>query len=553
MVLLGSSGKSHGGAECSWDPPGRGASKLASTLLLPALTGHDKCKHVDGPAGPSSGRLGQRHVLCLVMFVGTFFQYLQRSVMNSAVVGADSMAAELGWSNAGKGLVLSGFFYGYSLGQIPAGWFSSRFGGRPVFFILGLATCLNMAVPRVAAGGAGLVAALRVAVGLAQSPMWPNAMGLLSQWTVPSERSRLLAWSGSSMPLAYFTGIFLTTFLMHAIGWRAVFFGYGVVALLWVPLWHRFGWSMPEEHPRISEEERRFILSSRLDASPPAASALPRSVPWAAIFSQKAVWAVLVADSILGAFANAVFFGFVPTYMHYQLGLSIHSTGFWGAAPQLGYFFLTMTVAPLADELIRRGTDLTHVRKLFSVVPAFIAALCSLLLAFLTSTIGPSHSHGDGSKGGHGVSDSAAVVAAILLVSLVTAVQGAAISGSTASIMDMTKEYTPVVAGVSNSCWALLSGLASTFVGFLLDHGNCPQGNTMSSHGSSLADAMDSETCTQAWCTAFGCAGFLFLAQGVVFGLFGSSQPLHLPAAVDQENNKEPSTLPAPFDGICCE
>jgi hypothetical protein len=81
-----------------------------------------------------------------------------------------------------------------------------------------------------------------------------------------------------------------------------------------------------------------------------------------------------------------------------------------------------------------------------------------------------------------------------------------------------------VLAGLDNTGWALMSALSSTFVGMLLDWGNCEQEGA--SGPMSLADL---ESCDMAWRTAFGLAALLYLAQGGIFVWWGSSEPLKIP------------------------
>jgi MFS family permease len=54
--------------------------------------------------------------------------------------------AEFDWSKSTKSSLLSSFFYGYAITQIPGGWLADRFGGRRVYgtalAISGIATLL---------------------------------------------------------------------------------------------------------------------------------------------------------------------------------------------------------------------------------------------------------------------------------------------------------------------------------------------------------------------------------------------------------------------------
>ena len=65
-----------------------------------------------------------------------FICQIDRVSISVAIV---PMAAEFGWDDVTKGLVLGSFFVGYLATQIVGGWMANRFGGKPV---LGIAVLL---------------------------------------------------------------------------------------------------------------------------------------------------------------------------------------------------------------------------------------------------------------------------------------------------------------------------------------------------------------------------------------------------------------------------
>ena len=76
--------------------------------------------------------------------------------------------AEFDWSKSTKSSLLSSFFYGYAITQIPGGWLADRFGGRRVYgtalAISGIATLL---MPVGARTNIIILYVLRIIVGLA--------------------------------------------------------------------------------------------------------------------------------------------------------------------------------------------------------------------------------------------------------------------------------------------------------------------------------------------------------------------------------------------------
>lgn len=74
------------------------------------------------------------------------------------------------WDQSQRGLVLSSFFWGYVVTQVPAGMLAQRYGPK-LFLMAGVVGCslLTIVTPLVAAwGGWRLMCALRVGEGLFQ-------------------------------------------------------------------------------------------------------------------------------------------------------------------------------------------------------------------------------------------------------------------------------------------------------------------------------------------------------------------------------------------------
>ena len=74
----------------------------------------------------------KRYVMMSWLLVALLLCYIDRVLMSLAAI---EMQKEFGWSDSGKGLVLSSFFVGYLIMQILGGIVSNRFGGRNTFLL----------------------------------------------------------------------------------------------------------------------------------------------------------------------------------------------------------------------------------------------------------------------------------------------------------------------------------------------------------------------------------------------------------------------------------
>jgi ACS family sodium-dependent inorganic phosphate cotransporter len=77
-------------------------------------------------AVPAVGRWPRRYTVVALGFLAAFVCYIDRVNISVAIL---AMQDAFGWTETTKGLVLSAFFVGYMLFQVPSGWLASRVGG----------------------------------------------------------------------------------------------------------------------------------------------------------------------------------------------------------------------------------------------------------------------------------------------------------------------------------------------------------------------------------------------------------------------------------------
>lgn len=97
------------------------------------------------------------------------------------------------WNETIQGVILSSFYWGYIVTHIPGGILVERFGGK-VLLLSGIVatsvlTCLTPV--SITAGGAYLLIANRVVMGLCQGFIYAAVFGLLSTWIPLRERTTL--------------------------------------------------------------------------------------------------------------------------------------------------------------------------------------------------------------------------------------------------------------------------------------------------------------------------------------------------------------------------
>ncbi len=96
---------------------------------------------------------------------------------------------DLGIDIERAGLLISAFFWGYALGQVPAGWLSDRFGARHMLALYILTWSLLTGLLGTAQSFWPAVLLL-FGCGLAQAGAYPTAAGIVSKWVPFASRGR---------------------------------------------------------------------------------------------------------------------------------------------------------------------------------------------------------------------------------------------------------------------------------------------------------------------------------------------------------------------------
>merc|ERR1719433_367592 len=93
----------------------------------------------------------RRWFTVVMVFLGIFFVYCARVNLSVAI---EPMSCEFNWSSKTQGLVLSSFFWGYIVMQVPGGWLASTpLGAKTIFGISVIGTAvMTMLVPLVTSG-----------------------------------------------------------------------------------------------------------------------------------------------------------------------------------------------------------------------------------------------------------------------------------------------------------------------------------------------------------------------------------------------------------------
>jgi MFS transporter, ACS family, hexuronate transporter len=296
-----------------------------------------------------------------LLFLSTVVNYIDRQTLN--VLGP-YLKTEYHWTNTDFAMVLIAFRVAYAFGQTAAGRTIDRLGTRAglSLFVLWYSVA---AMATSLASGLRSFAAFRLALGLGEAGNWPGATKAVAEWFPRRETGWAVALfdSGSSIGGALAPWIVLTTY--HAFGsWRPAFVLTGLLGFVWLiafrALYHR-----PEDHPRLSAEERDFILANRQSLSG-AQAASGRALPYSVLLRLPQTWGYILSKT----FTDPVWFFITDWFAVYLVakGFKLEESlmGFWVPflAADLGNFF----GGGVSSWLIGRGWRVGNARKAIAVV-----------------------------------------------------------------------------------------------------------------------------------------------------------------------------------------
>ncbi|XP_053962823.1 putative inorganic phosphate cotransporter [Anastrepha ludens] len=439
--------------------------------------------------------IGYRHLQCLLLFLGFCLICAMRVNLSIAIVAMmDKQAAnpdfpEYDWSEQTKSHVLSSFFCGYILLQIPAGAWARRYGGRLLLLLsISLTSLLALLTPlSVSLGNWPLLCALRFGQGLLQGVMLPTVATIMSKWAPVEERSAMQTFTYAGAQLGIVLMLATSGGLCSSRwGWPSTFYLPGVLGLLWTALWFVFGASTPRDCKHISAEERAMIEESlgcdkdkQLEKSETS-----HPVPWKCIFTSKR-FLVTLLNHCANDWCFWTLLTQIPSYIKSVLGKDINSNALLSSLPYLSMFGLSLVLCPIASWLEKsKLLNTTVSRKLFNTFGLWIQAVTLVTLGYLRQDQGD-----------------LAIALLITTVASSTSVH----FGYAVNHLDLAPNLAGTILGIANCGASMMGIIAPLVVGYVVT---------------------DAENVHQ-WRIIFSLAGGISFVGNLFFLIFGTAKVQH--------------------------
>jgi sugar phosphate permease len=197
----------------------------------------------------------KRNVVLTILFITWTVCYMDRMVMTVAI---PFIAKDFNLTPTSMGVLMSAFFAGYALFQIPGGMLADKFGGKKVMAIAVTWWSIFTVFTGMAANLTTMLVT-RVLFGIGEASFPGGSWKTISNWFPKKERATANAVMVASNSLGPAVAPLFVVGVMSAFGWRQVFYFLFIPGLICAALiWH-YCKDNPADNKLISAEELKEI------------------------------------------------------------------------------------------------------------------------------------------------------------------------------------------------------------------------------------------------------------------------------------------------------
>jgi MFS family permease len=269
---------------------------------------------------------------------------------------------EMGLSATGYGYAVSAFFWTYVPMLLIAGWLADKVSVYRLMAV-GVAVWAVATLLTGFTGGLASLVIMRLAMGVGEGVAFPAASKLMAR--APDARRGVanIAIAGG-LAMGPLVGTLAGGAIMETLGWRAMFFIFGAVTLLWLLPWHRYRHQvdvpLPDEH-------------------------LMASATYAQVLRTPSLWA-MSAIHFTGTYALYFVIAWLPLFLVKARGYSITDMVLLTSMFYLGQTVGAVVAGWLTDRVIAAGRSPSHVRRNSMILLYSIAAFGVIAIGQVTST-----------------------------------------------------------------------------------------------------------------------------------------------------------------------
>ena len=295
-----------------------------------------------------------RYLILVLLFLGWCLGNADRYIMNYAVV---AITEDLNLTSSTTGIILSSFFLGYAIMQMPGGWLADRFGARKVLLFSVISWSIFTGFTGAAWSLASMVV-VRFLFGIGEGGFQPSSSKIISQAFPTRERGRAMAIMLSSGGIMTLIIPLLSAVLLTTIGWRMTFFIFGILGFIIAVFYWRY--------IKLPQDEEVEEIDETVAARPKGELSSLMKTPM--------IWNLVIAYFCIYA-VNWGLVTWIPTYLVKVRNLDLISLGWVQTIPGLAMLIAILLSGYIIDKL-PKGWD----RMAGAISSACIAILIYLMV-----------------------------------------------------------------------------------------------------------------------------------------------------------------------------
>lgn len=352
-------------------------------------------------------------------------------------VAGPAMQKDLGISPERWGWVVGLFAISYAVFEIPSGAMGDRIGARKVLTRIviwwSVFTSLTGTVSNYF-----LLLLVRFMFGAGEAGAYPNSSSSISRWFPVVERARAhgLVWMASRVGGA--VSPLLVIPIQVRWGWRASFYSFGVLGVVWAIFWYRWYRDTPREKPAVTAAEIQEIEEGQ-----GAAGRLRHSLPWRVALKHGNFWAILLMYHTY-CWGSFFFLSWLHTFLAKGRGFTADELRSLSSLPFIFGGLANLAGGFTSDRLVRR-VGLKWGRRAVGMVGLTASAMFMLATAFTANK-----------------------VASVVLLSFAYAGSDFMLPVAWAVCLDVGRRYAGAMTGAMNMAGQLGSFLSSVTFGYLV-------------------------------------------------------------------------------------
>ncbi|MFA1738617.1 MFS transporter [Lysinibacillus fusiformis] len=301
-----------------------------------------------------------RNVILALLFLGWSLGNLDRYIMNYAVV---SITGDLQLDASSTGIILSAFFLGYAIMQIPGGWLADKFGAKRILLMAVIMWSIFTGLTAIAWSLTAMIV-IRFLFGIGEGGFQPSSSKIIATIFPKEERGRAMSIMLTSGGIVSLIVPLLAAYLLGTIGWRMMFIIIGAIGAIIAYLY----W--------------KYIQLPKAETADAAETGSPAvKVSFKELLKTPLMWNLIIAYFCIYA-VNWGLVSWIPTYLQKNRGLDLMSIGWAQTIPAITTIIGVYGSGYIIDKL-PKGME----KVLGSISCAVIGLLLYLMFTAKTVTL----------------------------------------------------------------------------------------------------------------------------------------------------------------------